>query len=176
MASGSARWRSPSTVDDRARQGPPVAAREVVADRLGGDLAVVEDDPVDVVHDVERGVVDRLVLAQAQGPAGTGTVVFARPPEMILCSRAMSWAVASTAPRGGRRRTRRRPSAPVTLKVRLEWPPVMNSKVKGAAAPAMLSASQAETGPASMPLSSVAAASPSAPGAGVESGSVISRH
>ena len=37
----------------------------------------------------------------------------------------MSWAVASTAPVGGRRSTNRRPSASVTVNVRLERPPAI---------------------------------------------------
>ena len=55
--------------------------------------------------------------------------------EMMRCSRAMSWAVASTWPSGGRRSTSSTPLASVTLNVRFEWPPAISSNVNGADAP-----------------------------------------
>ena len=63
----------------------------------------------------------------------------------MRCSRAMSCAVARTWPSGGRRTTKRRPSAPVTVNVRFDRPPAINSNVKGAAAPSTFSASHALT-------------------------------
>lgn len=56
---------------------------------------------------------------------GTGTSV-GPSAEMIVCSRAMSWAVASTCPNGGRRSTQCPPAVSVTEYVRLEWPPAIN--------------------------------------------------
>jgi hypothetical protein len=63
----------------------------------------------------------------------------------------MSCAVASTCPSGGRRSTNCVPSAPATLKVRLERPPAISSKVNGATAPGMLASSQLLTGSREMP-------------------------
>ena len=70
---------------------------------------------------------------------------------MIRCSRAMSWAVASTWPSGGRRNTKRWPSPSVTAKVRLDRPPAMSSKSNGATAPSMFGSSHRLTRAVSMP-------------------------
>ena len=109
----------------------------------------VEHDAGDVVHDVERRAVDRDVL-HSPSTRGTGTAV--RPTAaMIRCSRAMSCAVASTWPSGGRRSTNRRPSAPVTRNVRFERPPVISSNVNGATAPSTWVTSQPVTRSTSTP-------------------------
>src|SRR5260221_2075424 len=70
---------------------------------------------------------------------------------MMRYSRPMSWAVGRTWLIGGRRSTRRRPAASVTLKVRLERPPAMSSNVSGASTPSTWSASHAVTGAALIP-------------------------
>ena len=69
---------------------------------------------------------------------------------MMRCSRPMSWAVASTWPRGGRRRTHDRPPASVTRYVRLERPPAMSENRSGGSTPGAGS-NQPVTPSASMP-------------------------
>ena len=82
---------------------------------------------------------------------------------MILCSRPMSWAVASTCPSGGRRRTKRRPAASVTPNVRFEWPPAMSVNSSGAWTPGTCSSNHAVTFAWSIPRTSSLTLDPSSP-------------
>ena len=88
----------------------PIARR---SPSLGEDLGLgqaAQDRPLDELHHVEGGVVDALVLAEADD---RGDRDRRSPPsaETTRCSRAMSWAEPSRLPSGGRRSAQRRPPA-----------------------------------------------------------------
>ena len=116
----------------------------------GGLLSRVEHMPFDVTHDVERRSVHILVFAEPERGRDRNRCRTQGGDDAVL-ARAMSCAVASTSPIGGRRNTKTEPSAPVTLYVRFERPPAISSKSNGASAPAMLSTNHRLTGSISIP-------------------------
>ena len=114
------RWRRRRGRATRPASSPsrcPTARARVRVERLcGRDRR--EDEPVDVLHHVERRAAD---VGVSQKASVRGTRAPASDSALrTMCSRAMSWAEARISPSGGRRSTTADPRASSSLYVRFD--------------------------------------------------------